>query len=68
MLKKISKLNGVQELNRAEQKTIKGGIGPANCPIYTPERCTACGGFPASNGCCFGIPQVHQCLTGSDPG
>lgn len=64
MLKKISKLQGVQKLNRKEQKEIKGGKGSARCPIYTPAECTGCGGFPIFNGCCLGTQEVHQCLTG----
>ena len=64
MLKKISKLNGVQKLNNKEQKGIKGGQNDSRCPIYTARECRGCGGFPLSNGCCLGTGEVHACLTG----
>ena len=64
MLKKISKLNGVQKLNNKEQKDIKGGLNDSRCPTYPPSRCTACGGFPVFNGCCLGTQATHICLTG----
>ena len=58
MLKNISNLGKI--LNKAEQKSINGGMG--NCPTYPADECISCGGYPAPNGCCFGTPETHSCL------
>ena len=48
MLKNILKLEGAQQLNKAEQKSIQGGLGPSNGGPYSgctnndncPSACT----------------------------
>ncbi|WP_299211913.1 hypothetical protein [uncultured Dokdonia sp.] len=45
MLKKISNINGAQELNNKDQKSIKGGFG---FPGFEPN-CCACTFFPAGS-------------------
>jgi len=58
MMKK-SILNLGKALDKAEQKTITGGV---NCPIYTPYECQCCGGYSLPNGCCLGTVATHACL------
>ncbi len=61
MLKNILNLNGAQRLSKDEQQSVNGGRA-GNCPTYSPERCTFCGGGSLPNGCCMGSAAVHLCL------
>ncbi len=45
MLKKISNINGAQELSNTDQKSVKGGFG---FPGFDPD-CCACTFFPAGS-------------------
>ena len=56
---KKSILNTGKALDKAEQKSIQGGAG---CPQIDPGKCTSCGGFPLSNGCCLGDQFTWICL------
>ncbi len=53
MLKSILKLDGAQELNKSEQKSINGGGRPGSC--CDPElHCCTFGDSPHATGqCCY---------------
>ncbi|GGG30071.1 hypothetical protein GCM10011344_33730 [Dokdonia pacifica] len=56
MLKKISRLKGVQPLKKAQQKDINGGFDPYICP----------GGYRGIVQCLNGQLVAH-CVLGSPP-
>ncbi|MBW1295429.1 hypothetical protein [Aquimarina litoralis] len=65
MLKSILNLKDTQALSKEAQRSINGGtINGAKCPIYSPQECQKCGGYPLPNGCCLGTRETHMCLTG----
>lgn len=63
MLKGILEIKGITTLNKKQQANISGGNRRSNCPIYTVEECTVCGGGSLPNGCCKGSAQTLICLT-----
>lgn len=56
---KKSILHFGKALDKAEQQTIQGG---SSCPQIDPDKCTRCGGFPLTNGCCLGDQNTWACL------
>lgn len=58
MLKNILKINGIQELNKKDQKALQGGIGGGFC--YMPNNTTCC--------CYFEDRRDFICGTGRPAG
>ena len=64
MLKNILNLNGAQELNNNEQKSINGG-GSRNCLSFSfPTPSCFC---PLPNGNCLWVEPTATCYNGTQP-